>query len=219
MSKNQPNKRTVYVIGGSKDYANWMQAKIINDMEKADLVVLTGGEDVDPSWYKKDAHPFTSSNIERDYFEVKEFQKALKLKKHMIGICRGAQLMCVMNGGILVQHQANPYFLHRLHTFDDKEGILTTSLHHQAAFPFDLPKDRCKILAWTNGISSFHYSQSWREELNPPQECEIVFYPESRCLGIQGHPEIMFGRNKQKDFSNSIRYYQELLDKHLNNEL
>lgn len=116
-----------------------------------------------------------------------------------------------MNEGRLVQHQQNPSWLHEIKTYDEKT-IEITSTHHQAAYPFDLPAERYRVLGWTTGISKFHEDGN-REEMNPPVECENVYYPETRCLGIQGHPEMM------KSSHPTLPYLRLLLNKHLSNTI
>src|SRR6266446_2592686 len=97
-------KRKIYVVGSSRQYANWMQGELVDNIEDADLVLFTGGEDVDPRMYKEPRNPHTGCNLDRDIQEAREFYLANKLKKHIIGICRGSQFTCVMSGGKLVQH-------------------------------------------------------------------------------------------------------------------
>lgn len=213
--------RKIYIVGfyGSSEYINWMQGERTHEMKEADLVVFTGGEDVDPSLYNKRAHVTTSSNRFRDNVEVKAFREAKALGKPMLGICRGAQLLCVMNGGILVQHQRNPAFIHGLETYDGKK-ILTSSTHHQAAYPFLMPAKKYRVLGWTTDASPFHYGETYADELNPPQECEVVYYPKFRCLGIQGHPEMMFDyMEAHPELKPSIEYFQDLLNKFMSGKI
>lgn len=205
-------KRKIYVVGASKHYMNWMQGELVNDMEKADLVVFTGGEDVSPFFYNRKSHPTTSASSYRDKYERGEFIKAQELNKHCIGICRGSQFLCVMSNGILVQDQENPSYIHPINTYDGKI-INISSTHHQAQFPFLLPENEYKILGWTNGASDYHWGQSYQEELNPPKECEIVYYSKTKCLGIQGHPEDIM------DYQETIDYLRDLLDKFMMDEL
>jgi phosphoribosylformylglycinamidine (FGAM) synthase-like amidotransferase family enzyme len=198
--------RNIYVVGGANGYANWMQGKILNKLENSDLVVFTGGEDVSPEMYGKKAHPATGYNITRDLQEREVFKKAVKLNKKMIGICRGSQFLCAMNKGILIQHQENPEFIHNINTFDGKI-IPISSTHHQAQFPFVLPEDEYKVLGWTNGLSRYHYGQGYDEELNPPKECEIVYYNKTKSLSVQGHPECLLN-----DYPETIGYLRKMLD-------
>lgn len=204
--------RKIYVVGSAYDYANWMQGELTKDLKNCDLVCFTGGCDVDPSLYNKAANPTTFSNIDRDIFEKEIFKQARALNKYIIGICRGSQFLCVMNGGTLVQNQDNPSYFHDIDTYDGK-NLIISSTHHQAAYPFDLPKDNYKILGWTNNICGYHQGETENSELNPPKECEIVHYPKTKCIGVQGHPEYE-GVPRQ-----TILYLQKMLDKFMEDKL
>jgi gamma-glutamyl-gamma-aminobutyrate hydrolase PuuD len=210
----------VYVVGGDYEYAKWMNLNkdaytsptIVRSMDDADFVVFTGGEDVTPLLYNEKAHPFTLYNSERDAFEADQFVMAIEKKKPMVGICRGSQFLCVMSGGKLVQHQAHPSFIHSMKTFDGKE-LMISSTHHQAQFPFNMvDNEDYHILGWTENLLDYHENGD-QLEMYPPKECEIVFYPKTRCLAIQGHPEMM-------DMSHpTIPYLRELLSALMNNSM
>lgn len=208
-------ERSIYVVGGSVNYANWLTGfKTTNSLKKADLVMFTGGEDVHPSLYNEPINPRTYTNLKRDLEEKKIYDEAKALGIPMIGICRGSQFLCVMNGGKLVQHQNNPSYIHDIklaygYGFDN---IKMTSTHHQAAYPFNLNKYSYRILGWTEGISKFHLDGN-DDELNPPQECEIVLYKDTRCLGIQGHPE---DEAFQKENPNTIKALNAMVEEILN---
>ena len=212
------SKRRIFVVGYGKGYANWMEGSIIDDMKKADLIVLTGGEDINPAIYKEQAHYTTSFNTERDSYEIMMYNKARDMNKKIIGICRGAQLVCALAGGKLIQDQGNPFHLHKMHTYDGNE-LKITSLHHQAQYPWILPVDEFKILAWTNNICKFHLNGN-NEEMNLPdgKECEIVLYPKIDCLGIQGHPEMMLWNQKEK-FQKTISWLRNLLNDFMKNKI
>lgn len=208
--------RKIYVVGGSYGYANWMQGQIVKHLEDADLVVFTGGEDVDPIVYGEPKHPKTYSNRSRDKFEVGMFIEAQKLGKHIIGICRGAQLSCAMSGGKLVQHQENPEYIHPIIVGGERWSVPITSTHHQAMYPYDLPENEYKLLAYTHGISSIHQDGNQQEMLKGIQpEAEICYFPKTKALGIQGHPEAM----NEKRYPETIEYLREILDAHLNDKL
>jgi putative glutamine amidotransferase len=209
-------KRKIYVVGPQKGYANWMNGELVDTIEKADLVVFTGGEDVSPELYNEPSHPTTGNSPRRDKEEVIEYTKAKALNKSMIGICRGSQFLCVMAGGKLVQHQMNPLNVHSIETLDGKTIDITSS-HHQAQYPFLLkPDEEYKLLAWTKGMSKYHFDGVGKElSLIDGKEAEIVYYPKIKALGIQGHPEWM-GREEYKE---TFNYLDNLLNKHLAEEL
>lgn len=208
--------RKIYIVGGTKHYAKWMLGEVVDQMELADLVVFTGGEDVDPALYGETTHPYTNSNINRDTRELAEFDKALEMGKHMIGICRGSQFLCVMSEGRLVQHQQNPHYTHPIKLQGRDGEIIITSTHHQAMYPYDMPRDEWKLLGWTNGISAFHQDGKQQEMLGLElPEAEIVYFPKTRALGIQGHPEMM----DENKYPETFTYLRGLLDNHLNDKL
>lgn len=204
------SERKIYVVGHGKGYASWMQGRIVDRMEDADLVVLTGGEDVDPRMYGAPRHPKTYANLKRDLFEHHAYVEAQKLGKPVIGICRGLQLMCIENGGTLIQHQDNPGH-HKITTYDGNE-LYVNSLHHQAAYPYDLPRGDYHILGWTRGMLRVHQDGN-EKELNPEREIEIIYFPKSKSLGIQFHPEMM------ETSSETVKYCQRLLTLFLKNKL
>lgn len=209
--------RKIYVVGGSNSYANWMQGELVDSLERADLVVFTGGEDVSPYLYGEPTGRSTYTNRERDKEEVKIYRKAIELGKHIIGICRGSQLSCVMAGGVLVQDQANPDYLHPIHTSDGKK-VNITSTHHQAQMPYNILKDEYKILAWTEDQSFYHLDGEEKElYTDKEKEVEICFYPKIKALAIQGHPESMW--NAKEQFADTFEYLHDLLNKHLTNQL
>lgn len=215
--------RKIYIVGGGSGYANWMEGKLVDKMEQADLVLLTGGEDVSPSLYGEKAHPTNGFNPIRDAYEVPEFKKAIKLKKHIIGICRGSQLSCVMAGGKLVQHQDNPDYYHPIDTFDGK-NILVSSTHHQSQYPWKMPQENYKVLGWTRDQSYFHFGSADKEMVNgispENKEVEIAYYPKIKALAIQSHPEALFPNRFNSDrMQESILYCQDLLNKHMDDNL
>lgn len=205
---------SIYVVGGDTTYTNWLPKHVfVNDVESADLVVFTGGEDVSPELYNEKKHPLTYCNPERDKKEKEIFNEALRLKKKMLGICRGSQFLCVMSGGRLVQHQYNiPE--HPIKT--TKYGELTiSSTHHQAAYPYNIPSYKYTIIGWTEGVSIIHEDGD-RKEMKPGKECEIVYYRYTNALGIQGHPEFL---SYQKKHPKSILKLKNIFNNFLNDSI
>jgi putative glutamine amidotransferase len=73
-------------------------------LDGCDGLLLTGGEDIDPSWYGADPSPLLSApNKERDLFELALFAVARQRQLPILGICRGIQLINVALGGTLFQ--------------------------------------------------------------------------------------------------------------------
>jgi putative glutamine amidotransferase len=73
-------------------------------LDGVDGLVLTGGEDLDPSWYGAEPSPLLSPPTrERDLFELALFAAAKQRDLPILGICRGIQLINVALGGTLYQ--------------------------------------------------------------------------------------------------------------------
>jgi putative glutamine amidotransferase len=77
----------------------------LQDIEKCQGLLLTGGIDIDPYFYPPQsaeyAHGPKQFNRVRDYFEINLFLLAQEKKIPVLGICRGLQLVNVALGGSL----------------------------------------------------------------------------------------------------------------------
>lgn len=192
--------KKVYVVGSQINYVNFLRFKykITNKLQEADIVLFTGGEDVDPKYYSEEKHYSTYSNYKRDAYEEEIF-KMISPNQLVIGICRGSQFLCVMNGGKLVQDVTSHaiYHTHPIYN-DDEECLYITSTHHQMQFPYRLNKEDYDILYYAKGLS-IHYEgikdlTEQEKKLLKEKEPEIVLYHKEnkpKCLAIQGHPEMM----------------------------
>ncbi len=211
-----------YPVGCNAPIANWMPACITYDMKKADVVVFPGGADVNPELYGAKRHFTTHIHTDLDDEELAEYRKAIDLGKPIVGICRGAQLMCAMAGGQLVQDQADPANRHPVYTYD---GVVieVSSSHHQAMFPWQMSEDNFKVLGWSFGQSPFHQGGEKQEMVigSAPldMEVEICFFPKIKALGIQAHPEWQYeSRHTISGDQYAVDYYNLLLTKLLDGE-
>lgn len=208
--------KKVYVVGEAKNYANFINdCKLTNKLEEADIVVFTGGEDVDPSLYGCKKHVETYSNIERDLEEKAVFEK-IKPNQLVVGICRGSQFLCVMNGGILVQHVTGHGIWHT-HPIYCKDGSIyeITSTHHQMQYPFRLKSTDFTMIATSyNALSgTYEGDQISSQTIDRCGEPEIVLYHKAnmpKCIAIQGHPEYM------RKESPVVTYLNALINNYLN---
>ena len=190
-------------IAGGPDYdramvqmfakARCFQAKSV---EQADLVIFTGGPDVNPVLYlEEDVHPKTNFDSDRDKADIELFYKAQELGIPMVGICRGSQLLHVMKGGRLFQHiegHTGPHSMLCSRTQRLFQRISST--HHQGVIYHDgmqiigesLHKNHDR---WLNGTTKDGSKQV---------DIEAYFYRQDCILGFQGHPEFMgYGQYSQ----------------------
>lgn len=154
------------------------------------ILVIWGGQDISPAIYNRPRIRETGAGDEiqgRDATEVALIRKAQELKIPVFGVCRGAQLVCALSGGILVQH-TNGHGYNHMTTFADGKKLPYSSMHHQMMFPWKVPH---KLLAWTEDISDRYLGLTAQETLLHKVEPEIVHFTETNCFGVQGHPEFM----------------------------
>ena len=163
------------------------------------LVIFTGGEDVSPELYKEKPNAYTQANARRDKYEITVWDIVRGYNKPIIGICRGAQLICALTGGKLVQHITGHSRYHNVQT-DDGRSIWVSSCHHQ----MQLPPPEAVPIAWAEPKLSSCYLGGDRKEYKPEREHDVVWYPNAGALGLQYHPEFM-GK-----LSQGFKYAQEL---------
>ncbi len=73
-------------------------------VEQIDGLLLTGGGDIDPVWYREERHPSVQdAEPGRDEFEIDLARRAIDCNLPVLAICRGAQVLNVADGGTLVQ--------------------------------------------------------------------------------------------------------------------
>lgn len=80
--------------------------RVLERVAHADLVVVMGGEDVAPQYYGGAPEYIDQGDHEptADKAEIAAIQLSARLRKPLLGICRGHQLINVAFGGTLIQH-------------------------------------------------------------------------------------------------------------------
>jgi gamma-glutamyl-gamma-aminobutyrate hydrolase PuuD len=193
------------LIPKDKELVIITKIKDVEDLPKIDLVYFTGGEDVSPDFYGQGVGKFTTFNKKRDDLEYSNFNNVF-YGTPKLGICRGAQFLTVVNGGKLIQHVTNHNTDHNI-SINNSLEIPITSSHHQMMFPYDLPKEQYELIAHSTYFKSNTYLDGNNEEIKLPKgflEPEIVYYPNSNSLCIQGHPEWMNPDCKTVTYINNL---------------
>jgi putative glutamine amidotransferase len=220
LTKASPNYVS-WILKGNPDAVivdlNGMDpGKAGEEMKTCSGLVITGGGDIDPGKYGEDAAKAICKDVDenRDLLEAKAIAVAYEHKMPVLGICRGEQMINVVNGGTLVPdipsyrkdhpstepviHQCDDYlhcyhkvkldpasFLRQVIGFDT--GFVTTN-HHQAAL---LAGKGLEYNAWSeDGIPE---GVEWKDAAGKPF-----------MVGVQWHPERMDVTNA---FSGNLLHY------------
>jgi putative glutamine amidotransferase len=156
-------------------------------------LILSGGEDVEPSRYGEKPSPALGATLaERDEMEFRTLDGALRLDMPILGICRGCQVLNVHFGGSLYQDidtERPGHLLHQqlapwgqrthaatvrpdslLHRIVGTSELRINSFHHQAVK--ELGRDLRVVARAEDGLVEAieHDSRDW-------------------VLGVQWHPE------------------------------
>ncbi len=158
-----------------------------------DLLMLTGGNDVDPFAYglprgqgEKDV------DVDRDTIEIEVTRAMHASGKAVLGICRGMQLMAAAFGGDLIGDL--PAAGYQGHLQEEKE---TEEVHGIVADPGSAASH---ALGGASGVNSLHHqavgspgplfkATAW----SPDGVMEALEAP--GMLGIQWHPERLLARD------------------------
>lgn len=216
------NNLKVYVVGGGTDryfrYLNSDDYSFISTHRilDADVVLFTGGEDINPNFYGQKPGSRTIFNKSRDDMEWEVINHAIKNNKFLFGICRGGQLICARAGGLLIQHVTGHSGNHNV--FCKKDDTIITnrvnSIHHQMMFPYNIKRqERYDIFMWSTqklrllNTGNNYFVQTYQDGDNNElvrngimlkhemdfKEPEGIYFPDISGLAVQFHPEMLDG--------------------------
>lgn len=207
-------EKKVMILRGDHLYQRLMKSlcfDMADTLSDASLVLFTGGEDVNPALYGHEVHDTTHYNAERDIVESYYFEECVQRRIPMVGICRGAQFLNVMNGGEMYQNITGHIGSHMLHRNDD-HPIEVTSTHHQMM----KPTDKATILGYAHeyGVRTYWDDESKRFVTETSDlDYEVVYYNlndgKAKSLCFQPHPEFKIGSEMADYFGSLVKQMME----------
>ncbi len=165
---------TPYGLNGLDD----LGLQSVLEIKDADFILLSGGADISSHLYGEDPTPNGARYPihRRDAVEIHAIGVGRSLGIPVFGICRGAQLLHVMNGGKLIQHlETHHNHTHKMKRADTKAEICeVNSLHHQG-----IPIDEAINMYGAKNVA-----------INDDEVSVEAFVDEKRQVyGVQYHPE------------------------------
>ncbi|KXB67859.1 peptidase C26 [Parvimonas sp. KA00067] len=170
-------------------------------VEKVDGIILSGGHDVNPYYYGEDPMLKIGELFpERDVFDMELYKTAIELKKPIFGICRGYQIINVINGGTLYQDLSYADFVKIKHDQVDNPAQATHFVElEEGTFLKNILGEKYKV-------NSFHHqilkdvapgfkvvaksSDGVIESIEKITEDNFV-------IGVQWHPEMLSASNEK----------------------
>ncbi len=194
----------------SYDYLNWdfslneeaatilkstQSINVDDKIKDVDLLIFLGGEDVSPSLYTEEYEVFDEPiyNPERDASDYLLMRYAISNDIPTLGICRGMQMMYVVNGGTLIQDI--PSYLEGL---GDKELYLHRDEMGKKTFhSINIEDKKLAKIIKSGEVSSSHHQAVSNEVPNNvipiaytgPIIEAIKLKDHKNALGVQFHPE------------------------------
>lgn len=159
--------------------------------EENACLIIWGGADINPELYNHPMHRTTRPGGARDRLEWSLIQRAIEIGMPIIGVCRGAQMLCAAAGGFLLQNVENHFGGHFVDTYDNK-ALWVNSIHHQMMA--GLEKVDHELVAWSvpkPGARYGYMDDKWYEPPEGWKEPEFVYFPKINGYAIQWHPEGM----------------------------
>lgn len=178
----------------------------IRFLRNLDLVIFSGGDDLNPRLWNEEPSPELSyMSQERDAFELKLMEAAVKLNKAILGICRGAQLLNVFFGGSLYQnifteaganiaHKQKAQFNEASHSVQISDRSITSTIFGKEVWVNSHHHMGIKKLAE-------NFVCTGKSKDNIPELFESKDMEKQLMMGVQWHPEMMYKSSKEmRDF-------------------
>jgi gamma-glutamyl-gamma-aminobutyrate hydrolase PuuD len=157
-----------------------------------DIIVFNGGADIGTSIYgeKPIDRGIPEMPSVRDAAEIAIFKAVERSPTLKVGICRGAQLLNCLNGGKLWQHVDNHGRDHMMLVPETGEMMQITSTHHQM-----MKHGEGAVVIGLSDEARHKYSDGVEKRVDDQlfSDMEILYYPATNTLCIQGHPEYVPG--------------------------
>ena len=191
----------------------------LHELKRAEIsdihgILLTGGHDIDPSTYGCPREIFTRYTYKRrDTIDLEFARIAFSYDIPILGICRGMQIMYVLNGGQLYQDISAYRHNEKVqiqHTYEDHEinvedhdlfrniiatdKFLVNSSHHQCIAYKESPKLNADYPFKIGAVSDDGIAESIYAVTHP------------FALGVQYHPERLTTKHDHKIFRSFITH-------------
>jgi putative glutamine amidotransferase len=156
-------------------------------LDLLDGLILAGGSDIDPGSYGAQPHPETRGSWpERDRFEIGLGTRALERDMPVLGICRGMEMLNVIQGGTLHQHLGLELHRHTPGAFTDHRVRLQPGSLAERVVGAELTEVKSAHHQGVDVLGEGVVASGWADD----SVVEAVELPDKRyAVGVLWHPE------------------------------
>ncbi len=175
-----------------------MTKKIYKEyLSLCDGFLFCGGGDITPLLFRQEpALGLGETDLKFDLFQIKLMKAILKMKKPLLAICRGMQVLNVACGGTLIQNLTTNH----MQTSKNRDDIFHTVTFHKGTILHQLFGNQLYV-------NSYHHQAvaqlckgliiSGRSKDNVIEAIEMPSHP--FVVGVQWHPECMIHSSKMRN--------------------
>lgn len=192
------NAKKEFYIDAVNNCGGIAEAKYCEEVsaKNYDGLILCGGNDIDPEYYKEEINGSVDIDRKRDESEFSILKEFIKLKKPVMGICRGFQLLNIAFGGSLCQDIPNA----KEHSSFSDYDLVHEVFAENDSFIKDLYGKKFFV-------NSFHHQAISRLGDNleitliasDNKTIEGIKHKTLPIIGVQWHPERMCFSKKRED--------------------
>ena len=174
--------------------------------DEYDGLVLCGGNDIHPLYYGEDINGAVDIDEQRDRAEFRLAKAFITMRKPILGICRGSQLLNIVFGGSLYQHldNAGEHMQHQGHdTVHPVRAIDNSYLSMLYGTEFSVNSAHHQAIKVLGG--------SLKTTLMSDDVIEGFEHENLPIIGVQWHPERMCFSQSRTDTIDGAKLFQRFI--------
>jgi gamma-glutamyl-gamma-aminobutyrate hydrolase PuuD len=215
--------RAARMLGYKVEFKNLYNAELSIDLKNIDAVIIQGGADIAPVYYKRNVDPqlreyldslddlvvYTEEGARRDPFEYKLLQEYFSNSQHqnlpLLGICRGMQMLTVSQGiPLYIDLEKELGIKNRNYNLDliqvhDSESLINNISKRTPFRAVEIHHQALRYDWYLKNQANFPHLKVTATSHNG-RVPEVLEFSNRPALGVQYHPEYTYGHVRRNTF-------------------